>query len=329
MGLIIPSGFEESIKDFVPKQIETYSILNNFSFTGLSKYAKLDSAIAIINETISNQYLAQKIPNLNATLLKNPVQAAPYTVVKNKTAEGSASAVLSYIAGQAYIIPIILFLVIIVSAQMIATSVASEKENKTLETLLTAPISRKTLVMAKMVGAGIVALLFSVIYMLGFRSYISGVSGGTVGTAAGSNLTPILKSLGLVLTPESYVLLGIVIFLGILVALAIAMILGAFAEDVKSVQSIITPLMLLVMIPYFAVILTDTKSLPIIARFFLYAIPFSHVFLAMPNLYLHNYASVIYGAIYELIVFIIFVWIAAWIFSTDKIMTMKLNFKRK
>lgn len=328
-GLIIPSDFEKSVQAFQPKKIETYTLLSDLSISAISKYLGGNSAVGIINNIISTQYLAAKAPGASPELFKNPVGSADFTVIKEKTAEASPAAVIGFLSKQNYIIPVVLFLIIIVASQMIATSVASEKEDKTLETLLTAPISRKMLVVAKMIAAGIVAILMAGVYLLGFRSYISGVTSTGPATTTATVSSSTLQSLNLVLRPTDYLLLGALVFLGILVALAIAMILGAFAEDVKSVQTTIAPLMVLMIIPYFLTLFFDINTLPNLARYIIYAIPFTHIFLAMPNLYLHNYSLVLFGIFYDLVIFIIFVWLAAWIFSTDKIMTLKFNFGRK
>lgn len=327
IGLVIPNGFEKSVTDFAPKKLDTYAYIANFSVVGISKYANADKAVGVINEVISQQYLAAKAPNTNPSLLKNPVTATAHTAVKDKIAETSATAVLTYLATQASFVPVILFLVITLASQMIATSIASEKENKTLETLLTAPLNRKMVVTAKMIGAGLVGLLLSSVYLIGFRSFITG--GNSTFSSGSVDVGAALRQLDLVLTPSSYLLMGVVVFLGILVALSISIILGAFAEDVKGVQGTIAPLMVLMLIPYFATLLLDIGSLPTLVRYFIYAIPFSHIFLAMPNLYLHNNLFVIYGAIYELILFAIFTIIAARIFSSDLIFTMRLNFSKK
>ncbi len=326
IGLVIPVNFEKSVQNFSPEKIPTYSLINNFSVISIGKYSSLNTAVATINNFVSNGYLAAKVPKLEPALLKNPIQATDFSLVKNSQAQVSATAVLGYLSTQTNFVPVILFLVIIIAAQMVATSIASEKENKTLETLLTAPLNRKMVVVAKMVGAGVVGFLMAGVYLFGFRSFIGGFGGAS---APGANLGSSLQELGLVLSPVSFLLLGLVVFLGILVALSIAIILGAFAEDVKGVQGTITPLMVLMLIPYFASLLLDVNSLPVAARYLFYAIPFSHIFLAMPNLYLHNNQMVIFGALYELVVFVVFVWLAARIFSTDKIITLKINFGRK
>ncbi len=233
---------------------------------------------------------------------------------------------MGFVSQQTAFIPVILFIVIIFAAQMIATAIANEKENKTLETLLTTPVSRKSIVVSKMAGAGIIALLSSLVYMFGFRSYVNSLTG--TGQASGQ-IGSIIKELGLSLTPQSYILLALSLFAGIILALSISIILGAFAEDVKSVAGLITPLMVLVMIPYFLTMFLDINTLPSSLKYFAYAIPFSHVFLASSHLFLHEYPAVFWGIIYQLLWFIVFVLIAAKIFSTDKIVTMKLNFSKK
>ena len=77
-------------------------------------------------------------------------------------------------------------MIIIYSSQMVITTVAMEKQNKTLETLLTVPIKRTSIVTTKMLAAGIVGLASAVIYMFGFKSYMGGITGGALGQASGS-----------------------------------------------------------------------------------------------------------------------------------------------
>jgi ABC-2 type transport system permease protein len=73
----------------------------------------------------------------------------------------------------------------------------------------------------------------------------------------------------------------------------------------------------------------DVNSLSPAIRYIIYIIPFSHLFLAMPSILLGHQAFTIAGGIYMLVLFIVFVLIAAKIFSSDLILTMKLNFSKK
>ena len=324
--LLIPSGFETSMMSSEPKQIEVYSVIKNFSMMGTKNYETISLSLSAINDALSNQLIAQNT-NIDPSKLKNPMQSKDFVIVAGKQAPGNPIQIMSYITNQTTFIPIILFMVIILAAQMIATAIASEKENKTLETLLTAPIKRSYIVITKMSAAGIVALLSAGIYLVGLRSYVNGVSGGQLSSSG--TLSETINQLGLAFTPTNYLLLGLALFFGILAALSIALILGAFAQDVKSVATLTTPLMILVMIPYFLTLFLDINSLSPALRYLVYAIPFTHSFLAAPNLLLHNYAPIIWGILYQLAFFVVFVMIATKIFSSDKIMTMKLSFKKK
>jgi len=53
------------------------------------------------------------------------------------------------------------------------------------------------------------------------------------------------------------------------------------------------------------------------------------VFLAAPQILLGQYMPVFYGMIYLAALFMVFVYIASYIFSTDKILTIKLKFGKK
>ena len=325
--VVIPSGFEKTITSGEQTQITTYSVLNNFSLLANRSSTILDALVSALNTYFGDQ-LVTLHSSLSPQAVRTPITTKQYVAVGNNIAEGNVAAVVGFVTTQTTFIPIILFFVIIFAAQMIATAIASEKENKTLETLLTMPISRASIVSAKMLAAGIVALLASGIYLFGFRSYMNGVTGGGL-TQIGDLSKTTIDQLGLHLSITDYSLLGLSLFLGILVALALAMILGTFAEDIKSVQGLITPLVMLVMIPYIVTLLLDVNSLSTPVRYAFYAIPFSHAFLAAPNLFLHQPVAVLEGIVYLIVWFIVLVGIAAKIFTTDRIITLKINFTKK
>ncbi|MCK7481356.1 MAG: hypothetical protein M0C28_32330 [Candidatus Moduliflexus flocculans] len=77
-----------------------------------------------------------------------------------------------------------------------------------------------------------------------------------------------------------------------MVALALAMILGVLAEDFRSAQNMIMPLMFMVMIPYFISLFADINTVSLPVKIFILAIPFSHPFLVSQNLYLGNYGMI-------------------------------------
>jgi len=331
VAMIIPKGFEAGINNLEPQKVEVYTIMKNFSVLAAANSQILKAALAAINDGLSNQLLTKSLPKTDPSAIKQPVLENDFVIVGDKQANVSPAAVSGFILSQTTLIPIILFLVIVFASQMIATSIASEKENKTLETLLSSPVSRKAVVASKLVAAGLVALLTAVVYLFGMRYYLTGITGGAIGgagTTDAATQTAIAK-LGLTFSTPDYMLLGLSLFFGILAALAIAIILGSFAEDAKAAQGVIAPLMVLVLIPYIFTMFLDVSSLSLGIKILIWLIPFSHPFMAAPNILLGQTAQVWYGILYLAFFFVVFVFIAAKIFASDKIFTMRISFRKR
>ena len=324
--MIIPMGFEKSVLELNSMSIDTYYFIRGFSMSATSASSMVKSVIATVNDYISNTYIKEKIPGIDPEELKNPVKNKDFVIVKDRIAEGSPAEVSSFILSQSTFLPIILMLIIVYSSQMVISAVAMEKENKTLETLLTVPINRNYIVVAKMLSSGIVGLITAGIYMVGFRFYMSGFMGNVSNSG---QIGSIAQKLGLAFTPQGYLVLGFSLFLAILCGLALAIILGVLAKDLKSAQGLLMPIVFLALIPYLISLFSDFNSLSLPVKVLLWIIPFSHPFLASQNILLGNYLPVFYGIIYMLAVFAILVFLAARIFSSDRVLTMQLQLKRR
>ena len=325
--LVIPQGFEAGIQAQHPQKVQTYTIMRNFSMMGIQGTFRLDAALNAMNEYVGDTYIRSGAPGLDPAIVKHAISAQSFVTVGTTSAEGGPQEIVGVVMQQTMVIPIVLFLVIIMAAQMIAASIAGEKENKTLETLLSTPVARGALVTAKMMASGIVALVSAAAYMVGMKSYMGSLLGSDGGTSGTAGLA--IQKLGLVLDLRGYVLLGLSVFAGIMVALSIAVILGAFAEDLKSVQIIIMPLMMVVLLPYLITMFVDINTASPLLKWLIYAIPFSHPFLAAQFIFAHSFIMVIAGIIYEFVLFFVLAVAAARIFSTDRILTMKLNTARR
>jgi ABC-2 type transport system permease protein len=329
--LVVPDGFAEAIAAGRQAPLGTYVVIRDFSFMGSSDSGALGQAVSLAAERIRLAAAEAVAPGIDPAFLKEPFVVTPNVVIGEKQAAASPDAIMGFVGSQTTFVPIILFLVIVFAMQMVATAVATEKENKTLESLLAMPVSRSGLVAAKMLAAGAIALLSAAAYIIGMGYYMRGMERGFGGGAGGSldASRQLAEQLGMTLGVGDYALMGLSIFAAVLVALAVALMLGAFAENVKAVQSLLTPVMILVMVPYFLTLLTDVSSLPMWLQWFVRAIPFSHPFVAAPNLFLGNIGTVVGGIVYQLAWFVVLVFVAARIFSSDKILTMRLSLGKK
>jgi ABC-2 type transport system permease protein len=327
--LVIPKGFGDSLTELKPSEIETYSFMRSFSLIGARGQVVVGGVISALNNVLSNNFLKDKLPDFDPQSLKNPIKSKDYVIVRDRMAEGSAGMVAGLISQQSLLIPVVLMMIVMYSSQMVISAVAMEKQNKTLETLLTVPIKRTSIITAKMLAAGLVGLISAAVYMFGFKGFVGGIGEEAARAGAQAGGAAMMRQLGLYFNTTGYVILGLSLFLAILVALALAMILGVLAEDFRSAQNMIMPLMFMVMIPYFISLFADINTVALPIKIFILIIPFSHPFLVSQNLYLGNYGMIAGGLAYMLVVFVVLVIFAARVFSTDKILTMKLRFGKK
>lgn len=328
----VPEGFATSLDSDEPLPVEAHAVMTDFSFLGMQGTAEMQAGLATANQALATAFATRFAPDAPIELLQTPLHVEHRVTVGAETAATSPDVVGAFIAQQTTFIPIVLFIVIIFAAQLIATTIATEKENKTLETLLSYPVSRTSLVTAKMVAAGLVSLVAAAAYMLGMQQYMAGLEtslGGGGADAAMQASRAAMTQLGLVLGPADYVMLGLSLFAGILLALSIAIILGAFAESVKAAAALLTPLMVLLMVPYMLTMFVNLNTASPLLKWGLLAIPFTHAFTAAQNLFLGNDITVWLGIGYQLLWFVGFAVIAARIFSSDRILTMKLDIRRK
>ena len=183
-----------------------------------------------------------------------------------------------------------------------------------------------TVLAAKTLSAAVVALLQAACFMFGSSRMMSGMTSG-IGVDS-DKFDQALKNLGLSLSAGQYVLVGVQMVLSILIALSIAMILGVLAKDAKSAQTLLMPITISTMIPYFLSMVSDISSLPIALRAVVYAIPFSHTFMATENAMFQNTAVYIGGLIYQAVFLAVCIKIALSIFMSDKIFTMSIGGKK-
>jgi ABC-2 type transport system permease protein len=324
----IPAGFEAGLAVRAPQKLATYTVMRNFSFFATRDIGVLTEALGAVNARVSESLIASISGPYDPATLRNPIALSEHVVIGNRSAVANASEVAGFVTGQTTFIPIVLFIVIMFAASMIASTVASEKENKTLETLLATPVGRAPLVLAKMSAAALIALASSAAYLFGMRYYMDRLASGIGSGAGGAGTAAAIQRLGLTLGVGDYLLLFTSLFCGILVALAIAVILGAFAENVRTVQAMLTPLTVAVMIPYFLTLFIDLDSTSPLVRAIVLAIPFTHPFRAAPALLLGDYATVWAGIAYELLWFAAAVFVATRIFASDRILTLRLGRRR-
>ncbi len=330
--LVIPKGFGTALEEGRPASLEVSSKMAGFSiFSGMdqSASAAADAAVSILSSRLLQEGLTE---GMDPVFAVQPLQITETTSANGQTAEISGQVIQSMGMQQGFFIPMVVFIMITFATQLNISAIANEKSDKTLETLLSAPVSRLSVLAAKMCASGLASLAMSAVYMIGLGSYMGGMMGSAdlSGDAeAAQSVANAMQKLGLSMSAGQFFLLGVQLFLTILITLAVSMILGALAKDVKSSQGLIVPLMFAAMIPYMVTLFADISSLPAAVQVLLYLVPFTHTYTASANLLFGNIGVFYLGLAYQAVLLAATLFLAVRIFSSDRIFTMTLQFSGK
>ena len=338
--IIIPEGFtEKAFDDNDATDIELVNHLKSISISSTISGTMSENIVSSLKNTACNILLEQKygVNEKDIEKVKNPVTVKSITVVGEKSAEVDSETLVGMATSQGVIVPLVVFIMVIFAAQMIVSAISTEKIDKTLETLLSAPVSRMSVLGAKMLAAAIMAIINAVVYMFGFSSYMgkmmtgTGISPDTLGSAVEqtNTISSAMQELGLQMSAGDYVLLGMQMFMTILIALSISLMLGVLVNDPKAAQTVITPVMLMAMIPYLVSMFSDVSKLPILLKIFMWIIPFTHTFNATKNILFNNMGEFWAGFAYQFVFFAGCMLLATRLFASDKIFTVSLDFGGK
>jgi ABC-2 type transport system permease protein len=316
--VIIPQNFTERITHDQSGTLQVYWVMKGAGLMDTISSSALESVIAYINMNISKELITQN-SSVNASFVLSPTKRLETTYFKDREFVGiSPNTISGMLSTQSLLIPIVMMMIIIMAGSIVITSMALEKENKTLETLLTLPVKRTSIVTGKIIAAAFIGLILAVIYMIGMQFYFTGF--GVTGAVN-------LAAYGLALTSGDFIWIGVSLFLALIAGLSLCMLLGTFAKNYKSAQTLTFPITMLAMIPMFITMFADFDTLPMALKIFTFAIPFSHPMMAPRALLFHDYTLVIGGIVYVAIFAVVTISIVVWVFKTDRLLVGTTKFK--
>lgn len=320
--VVLPPMFSENISKGKSVNVSVYQMLSHFGFDEMAGSGRMDTVFTLFNNIVLHDMLGNNYSSANPLQPPVPANVVSQSVVKGEVLNVSPSTLINTIYTTGLLIPIAFSIVIVLAAQLAATSVAMEKEQKTLEVLLTLPIKRVNILLGKLSGVIAVSALATIAMLLSFGYYMSSftMGGGTQVDLAAVGLTPDMTG---------YALLAVSLFLSIVSALALAVLLAAYTKDVRSAQSLLGVLFLPIFIPAFLLMFAPIEILPSGLQAVLYAIPFSYPSIASKALYTKDYTVVALGVVYQIAFTAVVLFIAARFFASEKIMTAKLRFGKK
>lgn len=315
--LKIPGNFSYNIDNNMTGTINVVWIMRGVGIMDSVSSSVVEGLIQGINTYISHELVEEKT-GIDPHHIQNPTVKEETIMFKDREMEGISPTILGgMLASQSIMLPIVTMMLIMMAGGAIISSMGMEKEDKTLETLLTLPIKRSSIVTGKLIGAATVGLLMAVIYMLGYGYYMQSLQTAELN----------LADYGLGLSLLDYILVGISLFLALVAGLALSLLLGTFAKNYKSAQTLLFPVTALAIIPMFVFMFTDINNLPLVVRGIMYAIPFSHPIIAMRSLMFGDYIIVILGILYTAVFSMVMIGIVVWIFNSDRLITGRIGRK--
>ena len=320
--IALPSieSFNQSIMDQTQVSVRQYYLYEPTGLFGSVSSTIMSSVVSILSNSLSQKLVADAGSDVDYQFLMTPIGTASEdisTIVDGEAHSGITPYDISNeITSQTLMIPIVIMIIIMMVGSIVISSMGSEKENKTLETLLTMPVKRTSIVSGKIVAAAVVGLVYGLAYMVGMSIYMGSMTGTITGSTSVS-----LEDLGMALGAADWALVMISMFLAIVCALGICMILGAFAKNYKSAQTMTMPLSILAMIPMFIIMFTGWYGAGGAIQFITFIIPFSHPMMAMQALMYGDMTLVIGGIVYMAAFAIVSILITVRLYNSDILIT--------
>lgn len=223
-GIVVPKGFGQALDD-----MEAISLSLYYSGARLHGKERIDRVLQQFEQGIVKERLARQ--ELGEAFIK-PFQTQPVNIASDQEMIGKlAGGFLPY-----------LFIIFCFTGAMYPAIdlFTGEKERRTLETLLTAPVSRLDILIGKLsvvALTGIISALLAILGLfLGFQ-LTTGLPDAIMGVIVGILSIQFVLLLLLMLVPLT------IFFAGIMAPLTI------YAKTFKEAQSILTPMTFLVIIP--------------------------------------------------------------------------------
>ena len=321
--MFIMPEFTEAIESNGSALVVLYTPLETFSITEGVSSEVIQGYVLQYSQTIIDERFQAAYPGQDLGGLENPVYVPSYSVIDGEVQTVHPSSVVSQLMTQSVMMPVILMMLLIMGAQLAATSVAMEKEEKTLETLLTTPVPRSSILIGKIGGVVAVAAIAIIAYGFGFSFYVSSIT--SMSTDSGVNLA----DLGLVPSTTGMMLLMVTLFLALVAALSMAVLVASFTEDVRSAQALMGVIYLPIFMPAILLMFVDVSQLPTALQAMVYALPFSYPVLAAKAMYTSQFTMIFIGIIYQIVFTLVTIYAASWLFSSEKILTAKINLKNQ
>ncbi|MCD6264049.1 ABC transporter permease [Candidatus Bathyarchaeota archaeon] len=322
--LEIPEGYGENISRGLRGVLHVYVVLKSLGIAETGKGSVVEQVVSTYGYALSLEKIQALLQEANVTGVEpaavySPLSVEYSSVVRGRVVDVPPESIFGLMMSQGIMLPVTSMILLSFAMSIAATSIAVEKEEKTLETLVTLPVGRLTILAGKLAGSILVAVAGAVAYMVGFGYYMT----TAFGFVPGGMMNVDLRDLGLSMGPGGLLLLGATMFVTLVSGLALALSIAVFTDSVRGAQSLVGFLNIPIMVPMIILMFTDLRMLPLPLQAVLYAIPYTHTILASKAIFMGDYFVVLRSILYITLFTLATLYIAAKIFTSERIITAR------
>jgi len=323
-----PEGFSYNLSNGLKAKILTYTSIKGLSMGGYAVLGKVSGLINEINTYLSKVLVREVAGGIDPDFILNPVVSKSHMYISGKEVPETFMAMLGFFSAGIIVAPLVIVTTTIgISSSMIAV----ENEERTLEVLLTLPISRFKILLGKLIGVIILVLIATLSFLVGFMFYITAPIAAfeelpEVGEKSPFEASPILTLFDL----QTIVLTVVAVFFTLIAVGSLGLLLGSIAPDVRTAQTYIGSLSFIIFIPGMMLMFMDLSKFTLAGQVALVALsPFISPILVFKAL-LEGVPWIAYASLIWTIAFtFIMVAIAAKFMETEKILTLQFTLKMK
>ncbi|MEM1581420.1 MAG: ABC transporter permease [Candidatus Bathyarchaeia archaeon] len=235
LSITIPLGFTENVTS-VSKPVRLRAEVKIDSISPLSSQAKT-GFVANIASLIQNfiPIAFGMLYNVSMPSQKIVISETSILMYNREFSSGEFNAIASFAA----LIPTILGVVIGINTAYAAQSTAVEKVEKAFEMLLSQPIPRRSVVIAKIIGSFVASLITGTAYFVGMLLMFSGFMPTSASQQTTSEVTiDLINLLGM----NTIILSILSLIIGLIYSGAIGVILGSIVSDERIAGALSTPI---------------------------------------------------------------------------------------
>ena len=327
--LIIPRGFAENLTQGVRGMVKTMYFIDSLSFSELALCDRISSSLKAAFRSLAEMVHGGEI---DLEFFKEPMSERSKIVYAGRIIEAPIKALAALAPMAIFGIPLAVVMVSGYASSIAATSIALEKESKTLELLLTLPARRMTILLSKLLGTLLIVLLGTISFMIGFGIYGLMIAGAMIPPGEGFELEYSRVQLQSLIQP-SPILIPVIVsatFLAMILTACIGILVGVLCGDVRSAQQLVGAVIFpLLMPPFLILMFASFNSLPLGVRAALLLDPYTHLFLSIQGGSVGDLSLALSSIGAMAIYMIALLAVSSWLFMGEKLVTARIRLRRK